>query len=455
MKINEVYNIKIEKLVFGGEGIGRINDMVVFVPMSVPGDFLEIKIISTKKTYARGLIQKILIPSEDRINNNKISFEDFSGCDYGMMNYSSQIKYKEEILKELFEKVYQLDKPISVEPSKNIFNYRNKVAEPFIKINGEIFTGFYEKRSHNIFVANDITLRSEISTDLHNKLLFKLNKFKGTKKEFKVYNDITMTGFLKNCVIRNNSNNEIMLIIVVNNKGNINTLKKVLEELYKENENLKSVYISIKDKKDNLIFGETTELLFGEEYISENIFGINFKIYPNSFFQINIEQTKKMYEYAINLLGNYNEKKVIDAFSGTGTIAMIMSKKAKKVIGIEVVKSAVKSAIKTSKENNIKNVIFINDKVENSIKKVLKNEIIDYIIFDPPRKGVDLETLELVSKNNINKIIYISCNPTTLLRDVNRLKENGYELLKLKGFDMFPQTHHIESVALLSLKNTY
>ncbi|WP_064580777.1 23S rRNA (uracil(1939)-C(5))-methyltransferase RlmD [Streptobacillus moniliformis] len=452
MKINDIICVKIEKLVFGGEGIAKHGDLVIFVPMSVPGDELKVKIISIKKTYARGLITEIIKPSIDRISSDKITFEDYSGCDFAMMNYEAQIKNKSMILKDVFKRIAKEDikEDIYVEKSENIFNYRNKVAEPFIKINGEIKTGFFKKKSHEIFVSDEVNLRANIATIVLDKLLLKLNKYMGTKKEYKVFNDITNTGFLKTCVIRNNDMNEVMLVLVVNGKSSINRLKETLIELYNENDEIKSIYISVKNKLDNVIFGEEFIKISGSSYIVENLFGINFKIYPNSFFQINKKQTEKLYLEALNFLGDYKDKNVIDAFSGTGTIAMIMSKKANKVIGLEIVPESVKSAIKTSNENNIKNVEFLVGKVEETISRVLENNNIDYIVFDPPRKGIDKSILEKVNESGINKLVYISCDPTTLARDIGVLKEYGYKLEFIKGFDMFPQTHHIETVVLLS-----
>lgn len=450
MKINDIFEIKIEKLVFGGEGLGYFNDMVIFVPMSVPGDILKVKVISIKKTYARALIEEIISPSKDRVEGNKISFEDFSGADFSMIKYEKQIYYKSLILKDFFKK-YEI-KNIDVVSSENKINYRNKVAEPFVKINSIITTGFYKKKSHEIFVSDEIVLRSKVASEILKKLLFKINEYSGKKREFKVYNEISKSGFLKNCIIRNNEKNEIMLVIVVTN-SNISNLKKVLKELYIENENIKSVYISIKEKEDNIIFGEKFILIEGNDYLTEEILGINFKIYPDSFFQINKKQTINLYKDAISLLGDYKDKIVIDAFSGTGTIAMILSKKAKKVIGIELVKSSVLAARNTARENNIKNVEFLVGKVEEKIFKIIEKNDVDCIVFDPPRKGIDESVLSSIVKSNINKIVYISCNPSTLLRDVDYLTNNSYKIKYLKGYDMFPQTHHIETLVLLERNN--
>ncbi len=440
IKIGDIIDIEIEKIVFGGEGIGYIDGMVVFVPMSCIGDKLKVKVISKKKSYLRALIEKIIVPSNDRKEIDKITFKDFCGCDFAMLKYEKQLEYKTKMLKELFKEdisnVYD-----GIIESKNYTNYRNKVAEPFFLENGKINTGFYERKSHSIFSANEDILKSKIAIKITKKIMKKLNE-----NNFTVYNEKTKKGFLKHLIIRNNIKNEVMLGIVVNNKNELKKLEKNLVEIFNENDEIVSTYISVKHKNDNVILGNENIHVIGEKVLKEELFGINFEIYLDSFFQINIEQVKKLYLKAISYIEN-SDKMGIDAFSGTGTIAMLIANKLKKVYAIESVNSAVIAAKKTAKDNKIKNIKFICSKVEDKIKKIVKYEDIGYIVFDPPRKGIDREVLLEVSKNNIEKIIYISCEPSTFVRDYEILKENGYKLTNLTAVDMFPNTHHIEIVA--------
>ena len=461
-EVGQKLEIEIEKIVFGGEGLGRINGFAVFVPMSVPGDKLEIDIISVKKSYARGLITRIIEPSKDRIEDlSKVSFEDFDGCDFGMLKYEKQLEYKDKMLEEVLTKISGIDLE-NVQFGKIIgsdekVNYRNKTAEPFFKKDGIIQTGFYSRKSHNVFLAKESLLKSEIAKMIIDKFLQKVNSFSGTKKEFKVFNEINNTGFLKQIMVRNNEKNEVMIIVIVNKNSQYNQLSKVLEEMYDENECIKSVYISVKTEQNNVILGKNVHL-FGSQYLEEEMERLKFKIYPNSFFQINKKQALKLYDTAIEFLneeknnknnGKIYEKTVIDAFSGTGTIAMMLSKNIKKVIGIESVESSTLAAKLTSYENSIQNVEFVNGKVEKELPKILKRENIGAIVFDPPRRGVEEIALKSVIKNKIEKIVYISCNPATFARDVKILTENGYVLKKITPVDMFPQTAHIEVVGLL------
>ena len=453
-EVGQKLEIEIEKIVFGGEGLGRVDGFAVFVPMSVPGDKLEIDIISVKKSYARGLITRIIEPSKD-------SFEDFDGCDFGMLKYEKQLEYKDKMLEEVLTKISGIDLE-NVQVGKIIgsdekVNYRNKTAEPFFKKDGIIQTGFYSRKSHNVFLAKENLLKSEIAKMIIDKFLQKVNSFSGTKKEFKVFNEINNTGFLKQIMVRNNEKNEVMIIVIVNKNSQYNQLSKVLEEMYDENECIKSVYISVKTEQNNVILGKNIHL-FGSQYLEEEMEGLKFKIYPNSFFQINKKQALKLYDTAIEFLneeknnknnGKIYEKTVIDAFSGTGTIAMMLSKNIKKVIGIESVESSTLAAKLTSYENSIQNVEFVNGKVEKELPKILKRENIGAIVFDPPRRGIEEIALKSVIKNKIEKIVYISCNPATFARDVKILTENGYVLKKITPVDMFPQTSHIEVVGLL------
>lgn len=461
-EVGQKLEIEIEKIVFGGEGLGRVDGFAVFVPMSVPGDKLEIDIISVKKSYARGLITRIIEPSKDRIEDlSKVSFEDFDGCDFGMLKYEKQLEYKDKMLEEVLTKISGIDLE-NVQVGKIIgsdekVNYRNKTAEPFFKKDGIIQTGFYSRKSHNVFLAKENLLKSEIAKMIIDKFLQKVNSFSGTKKEFKVFNEINNTGFLKQIMVRNNEKNEVMIIVIVNKNSQYNQLSKVLEEMYDENECIKSVYISVKTEQNNVILGKNIHL-FGSQYLEEEMEGLKFKIYPNSFFQINKKQALKLYDTAIEFLneeknnknnGKIYEKTVIDAFSGTGTIAMMLSKNIKKVIGIESVESSTLAAKLTSYENSIQNVEFVNGKVEKELPKILKRENIGAIVFDPPRRGIEEIALKSVIKNKIEKIVYISCNPATFARDVKILTENGYVLKKITPVDMFPQTAHIEVVGLL------
>ena len=448
LKVADIIQIKIDKIVFGGEGLGYYNGFAVFVPMSIPEDELEIEIISVKKTYARGLIKNIIKASPERIDSHKFTFEDFYGCDFAMLKYESQLKYKKLMVEEVMRKIAGLpDIKISdVLASEDVYNYRNKIIEPFSVYGNKIITGFFKRKSHEVFEVDENILNSKLGNRIINELKEILNKNK-----ISVYNEITHKGLLRNVMIRTNSNNEAMLVLIINSNKITENIKNLLFRLREKIEEIKSIYISLNSKKTNTVIGDKNIFIYGEESIKENLNGIEFHISPTSFFQINVKQAKRLYDIAINFFDNIDDKYIVDAYSGTGTIGMIMAKKAKKVYAIEIVKSASEDGEKTAKENGIENIEFINGPVEKELVNLINaNKRIDTIIFDPPRKGLEASIIDKVAELNLKEVVYISCNPSTFARDVKLFSEKGYVLKKLQAVDMFPQTSHIETVALLS-----
>ena len=448
LKVADIIQIKIDKIVFGGEGLGYYNGFAVFVPMSIPEDELEIEIISVKKTYARGLIKNIIKASPERIDSHKFTFEDFYGCDFAMLKYESQLKYKKLMVEEVMRKIAGLpDIEISdVLASEDVYNYRNKIIEPFSVYGNKIITGFFKRKSHEVFEVDENILNSKLGNRIIKELKEILNKNK-----ISVYNEITHKGLLRNVMIRTNSNNEAMLVLIINSNKITENIKNLLFRLREKIEEIKSIYISLNSKKTNTVIGDKNIFIYGEKSIKENLNGIEFHISPTSFFQINVKQAKRLYDIAINFFDNIDDKYIVDAYSGTGTIGMIMAKKAKKVYAIEIVKSASEDGEKTAKENGIENIEFINGSVEKELVNLINaNKRIDTIIFDPPRKGLEASIIDKVAELNLKEVVYISCNPSTFARDVKLFSEKGYVLKKLQAVDMFPQTSHIETVALLS-----
>lgn len=445
--------IDIEKIVYGGEGLGFVNDFAVFVPMTVPGDCVEAEIISKKKTYARGLITKLIKAGAERIEDiQKISFEDFHGCDFGMLNYDSQLKYKTELVKDVMEKIGGV-KDVPVEniigaDEEDRQNYRNKVIEPFaVDKNGKIITGMFKRKSHEVFEVKE----NMLSSNLANKIINNVKKMLDMTK-ISVYDEKKHKGLLRHIMVRTNLKNEAMLVLIINSKKVPKEIEEFLKNAYENMKEIKSVYVSLNSDITNVALGKINIHLFGDKYLRESINDINFNISPDSFFQINVNQTRKLYNIGISFFDNIKDKYIADAFSGTGTIGMILSKNAEKVYSIEIVKSAVKDGIKTAEENGIKNMEFITGDVNKELLNLIEaGKKVDAVIFDPPRKGIEGNSLIKLAGHNIEEIVYISCNPSTFARDSKILIEHGYKLEKIQPVDMFPQTSHIEVIGKFRL----
>ena len=445
LKKNQIIEIKIDKIVNGGEGLGYYNDFAVFVPMSVPDDVLKIKIISVKKTYARGLIEEIISAGEERVEDiSKVTFEDFQGCDFGMLKYPAQLKYKKLMVEDVMKKIGKLDN-VSIKDvigSDDPYHYRNKVIEPFSKYKGEIITGFFKRKSHDVFQVEENILNSKLGNEIIRELKKILNR-----EKVSVYDENEHKGILRHIMVRTNSKDEAMVVLIINSNKVEKRYKDILMELKNKVSQIKSLYISLNNKRTNFALGEKNIFVWGEKSIKEEIDGIYFNISPKSFFQINLLQTKKLYRTAVDYFENIENKYIVDAYSGTGTIAMILSKKAEKVYAIELVESATSDGIKTAQENSIENIEFINGAVEDKMLELIRNgHRIDGVIFDPPRKGIEEESLIKTSESGIKEIVYISCNPSTFARDAEILTRLGYKIDEVQPVDMFPGTAHTEVV---------
>lgn len=445
LRKDKIIEIKIDKIVNGGEGLGYYNDFAVFVPMSVPGDILKIKIISTKKTYARGLIEEIITPGEERVEDiTRVSFEDFQGCDFGMLKYPAQLKYKKLMVEDVMKKIGKLEN-ITVKDvigSDDPYHYRNKIIEPFSKYKGEIITGFFKRKSHDVFQVEENILNSKLGNEIIRELKKILNR-----EKVAVYDEKEHRGVLRHIMVRTNSKDEAMVVLIINSTKVEKRYKDMLMELKNKCPQIKSIYVSLNNKRTNFALGEKNIFIWGEKSIKEEIDGIHFNISPKSFFQINLPQTKKLYSTAINYFPNIENKYIVDAYSGTGTIAMILSKKAEKVYAIELVESATLDGMKTAQENSIENIEFINGAVEDKMLDLInRGERVDAVIFDPPRKGIEEKSLIKTAESGIREIVYISCNPSTFARDAEILSRLGYKIDEVQPVDMFPGTAHTEVV---------
>lgn len=282
VKLSQKIELRIEKIVFGGEGLGYFQGFAIFVPMTSIGDVVEAEVISVKKNYARALVTKLIKAGKDRVKTDKITFEDFQGCDFAMLKYEAQLRYKTNMVKEVIEKIGKLNAKLVLDclPSPEEKNYRNKVIEPFSQKKGKIISGFFQKRSHEVFEVEENMLNSKLG----NRII-EVFKVIANEEKLTVYDEKKHQGLLRNIMVRTNSSQEAMLVLVVNTKKLEESLKRILLEMTQRIPELKSIYLSFNTKKTNVVLGDKNIRIWGEKTLKEELFGIEFHISPTSFFK--------------------------------------------------------------------------------------------------------------------------------------------------------------------------
>lgn len=398
-----------------GLGIAKIDNMTAFVKNSIKGEKVKVQVIETQKNFLLAETTEIIDKSNARVAPICPYYNICGGCDIMHMNHDKQLDFKLNRVRHIFEKLY--DKEVNIEKieSLNSFNYRNKVV---LRVKNNVL-GFYKQKTNELFECQSCV----VSSDNINKVIQIIREFINNNK---IHN-------INEVMIRQSNTNKVMISI---DNINNNLKKSFLNELSKY-DFISSIYIN-------------NYLEYGLDKILVNCCGLNFEVSPKSFFQVNYQVAEKLYNY---VLDNIEETRyALDLYCGTGTITSIISKKCNKVIGIEIIKEAVEDANKSKELNNIKNLEFICGKVEDLIDNINIKDL-DLLVMDPPRSGSDRKTLKFICSILPKKIIYISCNPVTLVRDLKQL-DTYYDIKNIKLFDMFPQTHHVECVALLSLKNS-
>ena len=442
--------INIESINSRGEGVGRINDWVIFVSNAVPGDHLDIEILCKKKNYSTGKIKKIIFPSPGRITPLCEHFSLCGGCSFQTMNYKYQLNFKNELFIKNIEKISKTSSEVikDIIPSDKIWNYRNKVQQVLYKTQGgSIKLGFFHKDSHKVIHIKDCPIQHELS----NKLMAKITSL-FSKINFSIYNEKNHKGLFRYIISRTSFSNKEFLCILVTTDEILPYKDKFLSNLT-DLPGLTGVIQNINKGDSNTVLGEKNIILWGKSCILEEIQGLKFLISSSTFFQINTGQVEKMYEIISSLILpltglNY----VIDAYCGIGTFSLFLSNKAKYIYGIEENRESVKLARKNSNLNKRLNIEFLCGKVEELLYTIAYNKQIDLIILDPPRKGCEKKVIQSLEKLKIKHIIYISCNPATLARDILFLKGIGYKIELIQPIDMFPHTSHIESITKLSLQ---
>lgn len=426
-----------------GKGIVMYNNKEIIVPYLINGEKALIEVRNSGKFSSRKVVS-LMTKSEARVEPECPYFYDCGGCQLQHMDYDSQLKFKEDLVTKLLKKYGKVDKIISMDEP---YDYRNKAHATYASYDkGDITSGIYEEYTHKVVSIDRCIIQDPLADDI-----FITIKKLAKKYKLRVYNEDTENGFLRHTLIRTaKSTGELMLVIVVTEKT-FPSKAKFMNELLEAHPEITTIVQNINNKKTSMVLGDKEILVHGNGYIEDIQCGLRFRLSAKSFYQINHEQTEKLYSKAIELADIKSTDKVFDAYSGIGTIGLIASKNAKEVVGVELNEDAVKNATVNAQLNEITNARFYKGDAGHFMNEIAKENVkFDIVFMDPPRSGSDEKFLSSVVRLSPKKVIYISCNPVTQERDLQYLVERGYRVDTIIPVDMFPQTFHVESIVKLT-----
>lgn len=448
---NKEYIVEIIDNGFEGEGIAKINDFTIFIPGAIKGEKVKILIVKVLSSYAFGKILEILEKSENRIEPDCKTYKRCGGCNLRHIKYQETLKLKQNAVQSLVDKT--LKNKIRVKETigmENPYYYRNKVQYPVgIDKNGKPQIGVFANRSHEIIPIEKCFIQNEKSEEIA-KYIFEL----WNENNYTIYNEETRKGLLRHIVIKTGiKTNQYMCILVVNGQGFDNE-KEFVSKIANKYKEIRAIIVNSNMKNTNVILGLENRTIFGKGYIEDKLGEYIFKISPLSFYQVNPIQAEKLYNLGIEKAMITKDDIVFDLYCGIGTISLFMSKYAKKVYGIEIVEEAIKAAKENAEINSVDNVEFIAGDVEKVLSNIIYDRKIipDIVMVDPPRRGLDNTSINNILSIKSKRLVYISCNPATLVRDLAKLEEM-YEVEEIVPVDMFPFTSHIETVTVLTQKN--
>lgn len=444
----QIKEVEIIDINHTGQGVAKVDNFVVFVDNAVTGDIVEIEITEKKKNFAVGNLKRIIKESPKRIKPQCSYYYDCGGCQLMHLDYAANLLYKKNrVINELRRASVNME-DVKVHETMGMeepFRYRNKTAFSVAEKNKEIIIGPYEQGTYNTVNISGCLLQTteaDRAVELFKNLMIKHN--------IKAYDKRTGNGSVKNVVVRSSRKNELMFIVVTSSE-NFPAKEKLVQELTSAIKEIKTVVQNINPKNTNLVMGHKNITLYGEGTITDTIGNLTFTISPETFFQINPQQTEKLYEKAIQYADLKKDQVCFDIYCGIGTISLMAARNAKKVYGVEIVEQSIINAKENAAANNINNAEFFAGKAEVVLPKLYKKNIkADVVIVDPPRKGCEKEVIDTIISMRSNRVVYVSCNPSTLARDIKLLEEGGYRLLEVQPVDQFPWTHHVECVVLMS-----
>ncbi|KUK71588.1 MAG: RNA methyltransferase, TrmA family, partial [Clostridiales bacterium 38_11] len=434
---NDVLETEIVDINYRGQGVAKVNGLVVFLDQVIMGDRVRLEIIEVKRKYAIGRLIELLEKSPYRVEPNCKYFWECGGCQIMHIDYHQQLGYKKQRIISDIKRVMGIDGIVihNTIGMKDPYRYRNKGTFPVVSDKGKVAIGAYKLTTHDI-VNLELCLIQHPLADII------VNTFRSLMETLGIepYDEIRHIGLLKHLIIRTNKNDEVMLIIVTS-KNKLPYKGEIVSELLKKVSQIKSIILNVNENQPNVILGDKYKKLYGESILEDWIFDLEFSISPNSFFQVNPLQTEVLYNRAIEYAQIDETMSVFDIYCGIGTVSLAVAKKANHVYGIEIIQEAIDDANENARKNKIENVDFYCGKAEEIFPKLHDQGIAaDVVIVDPPRKGCEKSVLDTIIKMKPERVVYVSCNPSTLARDLKILVDGGYVVIEVQPVDMFPHS---------------
>jgi 23S rRNA (uracil1939-C5)-methyltransferase len=448
---NEYVEVVFEDLTHEGAAVAKIDGYPIFVQGGLPGEKAKIKVLKVNKGYGFGKLEELLERSHFRVEVLSDEANKYGGCQLQHISYEGQLLYKENQVRQVLTRIGKLEE-VHVHPvlgMEHPWHYRNKAQVPVGEKDGKLIAGFFKPRSHDIVDTKESLIQIE-----------EINEAVQTVKEIAsklgitAYEEETHKGVLRHIMARYGRETGELMVVIITRMNNFKQKDQLVEEIVARLPKVKSIVHNINGKRTNVIMGDIYNVLWGSSVIYDTIGGVKFAISARSFYQVNPVQTNVLYEKALEFADLSGEETVIDAYCGIGTISLFLAQKAKKVYGVEIVNEAIEDAKRNAELNSITNVEFAVGSAETVIPQWYEEGIrADVLVVDPPRKGCDEALLKTIIEMKPKKVVYVSCNPGTLARDLRILEDGGYKTVEVQPVDMFPQTTHCEVVARIQLNN--
>lgn len=448
---NDIIETEISDISHEGMGIAKVDGFVFFVENALPGEIIQMRVLKLRKRIGYGKVEEYLTTSPHRNEGLDYTYLRTGIADLGHLTYEQQLLFKQKQVADNLYKIAHIS-DVLVEPTLGMtipLAYRNKAQVPVRRVDGQLETGFFRKNSHTLVSIEDYLIQEKEIDALINFTRDLLRKF-----DVKPYDEEQQSGLIRNLVVRRGHYTGQLMLVLVTTRPKIFRIDQMIEKLVSAFPSVVSIMQNINDRNSNVIFGKEFRTLYGSDTIEDQMLGNTYAISAQSFYQVNTEMAEKLYQKAIDFSDLNSEDIVIDAYSGIGTIGLSVAKQVKHVYGVEVVEKAVSDAKENATRNGITNSTYVADSAENAMAKWLKEGIKPTVIMvDPPRKGLTESFVYSAAQTKADKITYISCNSATMARDIKLFEELGYHLVKIQPVDLFPMTHHVETVALLSKLN--